>query len=443
MTQTTTATATGAADATATREHKKVLAGTLVGTTIEMYDFLIYAQAAAVVLAPLFIEPASKANPSIALILAWASIGVAFLFRPLGAIIGGHIGDRYGRKMVLVFSLVGMGTATMLIGFLPTYASIGVAAPLLLMLLRIVQGLAAGAEWGGAALMSVENAPDDRRGFYGSFPQLGVPLGMLLATTAMLITTLSIGNDAYMAWGWRIPFIFSIVLIAIGYIIRRTVDESPVFQQMKAESKHRTAPLPELFRNHWRLVLKAVFIFAGNNAAGFMVIAFFSSYGRKTLGMDPVVTMIATIIAGFFWTMFTLWSGILADRYGRVRVFMIGYAIQAPWLIVIWPLIETGNAGVYTMAIVALTLPLALTYGPTSALFAEMFPAAIRFSGASIGYGIGSIVGGAFAPMIAQILVDNTGKSWTIGVYLAILAVFSMIALAALPKGIEGRDLNA
>ncbi|WP_448851241.1 MFS transporter [Corynebacterium sp. 335C] len=443
MTQTTTAPAAADPRLHSTREQKKVLTGTLVGTTIEMYDFLIYAQAAALVLAPLFIEPASKANPSVALILAWASIGVAFLFRPLGAVIGGHIGDRYGRKMVLVFSLLGMGSATALIGFLPTYASIGVAAPLLLMLLRIIQGLAAGAEWGGAALMSVENAPDGKRGFYGSFPQLGVPLGMLLATSAMLVTTLWVGNDAYLEWGWRVPFIFSVVLIAIGYVIRRTVDESPVFQQMKAESKHRTAPLPELFRNHWGLVLKAIFIFAGNNAAGFMVIAFFSSYALKTLGMDPVVTMIATIIAGVTWTLFTLWSGVLADRYGRVRVFLIGYAIQIPWLLAIWPFIESGNAGVYTMAIVALTLPLALTYGPTSALFAEMFPAAIRFSGASIGYGIGSIVGGAFAPMIAQILIDSTGKSWTIGVYLAALSLLSIVALVLLPKGIEDRDLHA
>lgn len=441
MTQTTTR--TDGQMASTSREQKKVLAGTLVGTTIEMYDFLIYAQAAALVLAPHFIEPAAKASPSMALILAWASIGVAFLFRPLGAVVGGHIGDRYGRKAVLVFSLLGMGTATVVVGLLPTYETAGMIAPILLMLMRIIQGIAAGSEWGGAALMAVENAPDDRRGFYGAFPQLGVPLGMTLATISMLVTSLIVGQDAYMEWGWRVPFLLSVVLIAVGYLIRRTVDESPVFQQMKAESREQTAPLPVLFRNHWGLVLKSIFIFAGNNAAGYMVIAFFSSYARKNLGMDPNITMMTTVIAGIFWTFFTLWSGLLADKFGRVKVFTVGFVIQAIFLLAIWPFIESGNPGVYTMAVIALTLPLALTYGPTSALFAEMFPASVRFSGASIGYGIGSIVGGAFSPMIAQILLDSTGNAWSIGVYLTIMAVLAIIALVALPKGIEGRDLHA
>lgn len=424
------------------RERRKVLTGTLVGTTIEMYDFLIYAQAAGLVLAPLFLEPVEDESKVLARIIAWASIGISFLFRPLGAIVGGHVGDRYGRKMVLVFSLLGMGLATMLIGVLPTYAQAGAVAPVLLITLRICQGIFAGSEWGGAALMSVEHAPKEKRGLYGSFPQLGVPLGLFLATSASLGVLFFTGKEAYLDWGWRLVFLFSIVLVLVGYLIRRSVDESPVFQAMKEDSAERTAPLPDLFRNHWKPVIKAIFIFAGNNACGYMVIAFFPSYAINTLGMDQGNIMRATLVAAVAWTVFTLWSGILSDRFGRVQVFIVGFVLQAAWILALWPLIEAKDIWMYTIAVVVLTFPLALTYGPTSSLFAEMFPAGVRFSGASIGYAIGAIVGGAFAPMIAEILVDGTGKVWTIGIYLAAMTVPAIISLALLPRNLHERNLN-
>ncbi|MDN5682497.1 MFS transporter, partial [Corynebacterium glyciniphilum] len=255
----------------------------MVGTTIEWYDFFIYAQAAAFVFAPLFFEPVGSQS-TLAQIFSWASLGISFLFRPLGAVIAGHLGDRYGRKLLLVLTLVGMGLATALIGLLPTYASIGVGAPILLVLLRILQGLSAGGEWGGAALMAVEHAPREKRGWFGAYPQIGVPLGLILATTFMMVLTSSMSDDAFLSWGWRIPFLSSIILILTGYVIRRSVDESPVFVEMQARKKEASAPLSSLFRHHWRSVLLAALTFAGTNAVGYMIIAFFSSYGTSQLG---------------------------------------------------------------------------------------------------------------------------------------------------------------
>ncbi|HHT59268.1 MAG TPA: MHS family MFS transporter, partial [Corynebacterium stationis] len=239
-----------------TAEHKRVLAGSMVGTTIEWFDFFIYAQAAGLIFAAQFFDPVSNENPSLAQIISWASLGISFLFRPLGAILAGHLGDRMGRKPVLVITLLGMGAATMLMGLLPTYHAIGLAAPILLVLLRILQGMSAGGEWGGAALLTVEHAPNGRRGFFGSFPQIGVPMGMALATIFMLVLSAILSTEQFLAWGWRIPFLSSVVLIALGYFIRRAVEESPAFEEMQELKKDSSAPLAVLFKSHWGTVLK-------------------------------------------------------------------------------------------------------------------------------------------------------------------------------------------
>lgn len=422
------------------KQRRQVLTGTLVGTTIEFYDFLIYAQAAAIVLAPHFIEPAAQSNPQLSQILAWATLGISFLFRPLGAIVAGHIGDRYGRKMILVFTLIGMGAATFLIGLLPTYETIGVAAPIMLILLRVFQGIAAGGEWGGAALMSVEYAPMKKRGIYGAFPQAGVPLGLTLATASMLIVMAIVGKDAYMEWGWRVPFLLSFILVLIGYMIRRTVDESPVFQAMQAESAERSAPLPELLRNHWGKVIQGAFIFAAQQATGYLVIAFFASYAQKTLGYEPMVAWTGTLVAGVCWTIFMFMAGAWSDRIGRAKTFIIGYALIMIWEVVMWSLIDQGPV-LYVLTVAVLTLPLALTFGPQPAMYSEMFPAEVRYSGASISYAVGAILGGAFAPMIAQMIIDSTGNAAYISVYLVAMAIPALIALFLLPKGLEDRDL--
>ena len=427
---------------TVTSEHRKVLAGALVGTTIEWFDFFIYAQAAGMIFAAQFFNPATNSSPNLALIISWASLGISFLFRPLGAIIAGHLGDRLGRKPVLVLTLVGMGGATALIGVLPTYATIGIAAPILLVALRILQGLSAGGEWGGAALIAVEHAPTSRRGFFGAFPQVGVPAGMLLATLFMLLMTTALTPEQFEAWGWRVPFLFSIVLIGIGYLIRRLVEESPVFAEMEQMKKKSSAPLSELFRNHWRMVVTAAVIFAGVNAAGYLAIAYFLSYGTKVLEMDRTLLLGLTSLTAAAWIVATLFFGAVSDKLGRKRTFALGYLAMIAWAIPTWLLIDTANPLYFAVAVVVLGVLLGVTYGPQPALYAEMFPVEIRLSGVSISYAIGSIIGGAFAPMIAQMLLAETGTSLSIGVYIAVTSLLSLLAVLAVPAGIQGRDLN-
>ncbi|GGI44162.1 metabolite-proton symporter [Agromyces flavus] len=423
------------------KEERRVLAGTLVGTSIEWYDFFIYAQAAGLVLAPLFFAPLAESNPALAQVLSFATIGISFLFRPLGAIVAGWLGDKIGRKKMLVFTLILMGLSTSLIGFLPTYAAIGIAAPILLITLRILQGFSAGGEWGGAALMAVEHAPDKKRGFFGAFPQIGVPVGMILATFTLWIITSSMSQEAFLAWGWRIPFILSIVLIVVGYAIRRAVEESPVFQDLQRRQKESSAPLGQLFRHNTKNVILTAIIFIGNNAAGYLLIAFFATYAVTVLGMDRPTVLLATTLASFGWLGFTLWGGRLSDRLGRVRTFQIGYAFLALWAVPMWFLIDTGDIVWYFVALFVMTFGLGLSYGPQASLYAEMFPANVRYSGVSIGYALGAILGGAFAPMIAEWLMTSTGKSWTIGVYIAIAAIVSLIGVS-LVKETKGVDLR-
>lgn len=420
-------------------EERKVLAGTLVGTSIEWYDFFIYAQAAALVLAPLFLAPLSRENPALAQVLSFATIGISFLFRPLGAVVAGRLGDRLGRKKMLVLTLVMMGLSTSLIGFLPDYNAIGIAAPILLILLRILQGFSAGGEWGGAALMAVEHAPKNRRGLFGAFPQIGVPIGMILATFTLWALTSSMSKEAFLAWGWRVPFLLSIVLIVVGFVIRRAVEESPVFDELLRRRKESSAPLGELFRHHTRQVFLTAIIFIANNAAGYLLIAYFAAYASTALRMDRPSVLLATALASFGWLIFTLWGGHLSDRLGRVRTFQLGYILLAAWAIPMWFLIDSRNIALYFVALFVMTLGLGLSYGPQAALYAEMFPAKVRYSGVSIGYALGAVLGGAFAPMIADALLNQFHSSWVIGLYIAIAAIISFIGVSAVK---EPRDVD-
>ena len=415
-------------------EERRVLAGTMVGTTIEWYDFFIYAQAAGLVLAGLFFAPLAGENEPLAQLIAWASLGISFLFRPLGAIVAGHLGDRIGRKAMLVFTLVMMGAATALIGLLPTFDQIGVWAPILLIVLRILQGFSAGGEWGGAALMSVEHAPINKRGFFGAYPQIGVPVGLILATGVMILVTTSMSEEAFLSWGWRIPFLVSVLLIVVGWVIRRAVAESPVFKEMQTRKKESAAPLKQLFQNHSRQVILTALIFIANNAAGYMLIAFFSSYATKPaeaggLGMERTPVLIASTVAAVFWLASTMLGGILSDKIGRVRTFQFGYAFLFIWAIPMFLLIDTGDIVWFALSLIILASGLGFSYGPQAALYAEMFPAQVRYSGVSIGYALGAILGGAFAPLIAQLLLDETGQSFSIGIYLMALAAISFVAV--------------
>jgi len=420
-------------------EDRKVLAATLVGTAIEWYDYFIYAQAAGLVLGPLFFGPIARDNPGLAQLLSFATIGISFLFRPLGAAVCGHLGDRIGRKSMLVLTLLLMGASTAAIGLLPTYAQAGAVAPVLLIALRVLQGFSAGGEWGGAALMAVEHAPVARRGFFGAFPQVGVPLGMILATLVLLLLNAALGKEQFAAWGWRVPFLLSVVLIVVGAVIRRSVEESPVFLRMHERRRDSSAPLGRLFRHHSGAVLRAALIFVANNAAGYLLIAFFISYGQKALHLPAPQVLAACTLAAASWLACTLVGGLLADRIGRVRTFQLGYLLLALWAVPMWFLIDSGSIALFLVAAVVLALPLGLSYGPQAALYAEMFPAKVRYSGVSVGYAIGSILGGAFAATIAQWIIGSTGRSWLIGVYLIGLCVVSITAVSrgSDPMGID------
>jgi MFS family permease len=410
--------------------QRRVAAATLVGTTIEWYDFFIYATIAALVFGQLFFAPAGE---SFSQIVTFASVGISFLFRPLGAFLAGHYGDKLGRRVILMVTLIMMGAATTLIGLLPTYESIGIFAPLLLLLLRVLQGISAGGEWGGAVLMAVEHAPTERRGLAGSVPQLGVPLGLLLATavTALMTGVISPGEE-FLEWGWRWPFIGSIVLIVVGYLVRIAVDESPVFQEIAEAKERQSAPVLELFRKYWHLVILAALIFVGNNAVGYMSTGgFIPSYATgEEVGLDSTDVLIAMTVAAAVWLVSTLAAGWISDRIGRKLTYQIGYV----WLaLVVFPmfwLINTGELGLLYLALVLVCIGTGLTYGPQASLYSELFPASVRFSGVSISYAIGAILGGAFAPMIAQALLDATGTSTAISVYLLIAVLVALLAVS-------------
>ncbi|GAB3532363.1 MFS transporter [Arthrobacter tecti] len=412
------------------REDRKVVAGTMVGTTIEWYDFFIFAQAAGLIFAQLYFAPLNEDSPGLAQLVSWATIGISFFFRPLGAVVAGHLGDRIGRKAMLVFTLVMMGASTALIGLLPTYAQIGVAAPILLMLLRILQGFSAGGEWGGAALMAVEHAPVNKRGFWGAYPQIGVPVGMILATLVLFMLRASMSPEDFLAWGWRVPFLLSVVLIVVGYFIRMAVAESPVFKEMAERKQESSVPLAELFRHNTKQVLLTAAIFIANNAAGYLLIAFFSAYAQRELGMPGGPVLFATLLASFGWLIFTMYGGILSDRIGRVRTFQIGYALVFLWMIPLFMMIDTRSVLAYGVALFVLTIGLGLSYGPMSAMYAEMFPPNVRYSGIGIGYALGAIFGGAFAPLISEALLDGTGTSISISLYIMGLCVISFVGVS-------------
>jgi len=409
-------------------DRRRVVFATVVGTTVEWYDFFIYATAVGLVFGQLFFEPLG-ANSAL---IAFATVGVSFLFRPLGAFLAGHFGDKYGRKVVLMWTLILMGVATALIGVLPDYRTIGIMAPILLVLLRILQGISAGGEWGGAVLMAVEHAPKKRRGMFGASPQIGVPLGLLLASGVMALMAMIAPGDAFLEWGWRVPFLLSVVLILIGWYVRRRVEESPVFAELSARKEKAQMPIVQLFRTHALLVIIAALVFAGNNAVGYMTTGgYIQGYatnpdGPLALERGPVLWAVTG--SAVTWLLSTLAAGWFADRIGRRTTYLVGWALQLVGVFLLFPLVNTGDIWLLFAGLAILTLGLGFTYGPQAALYTELFPASIRFSGVSISYAIGAILGGAFAPLIATALVQATGSTQAVTWYLAGMTVVGLVA---------------
>ena len=410
-------------------DRRRVVFATVIGTTVEWYDFFIYAFAAGVVFANLFFEPMGK---DFAQIVSFFSVGVSFLFRPLGAFLAGHFGDRIGRRPMLVITLLLMGASTTLVGLLPTPAVIGVWAPVLLILLRVLQGISAGGEWGGAVLMAVEHAPRAKRGLFGAAPQIGVPIGLLLASMVLALMAQLAPGEAFTTWGWRVPFLLSIVLIGVGYWVRRRVSESPVFTEIAERKEETRMPIVQLLRHHLPLVIVAALVFAGNNAVGYMTTGGYMQHyatdpaGPIKLNPGPVFWVVA--LSGVSWLFFTWFGGWISDRLGRRTTYIIGWVLQLVGVFLLFPLTNVGTAGSFAAALVILTVGLGFTYGPQAALYAELFPASIRFSGVSISYALGAILGGAFAPLIAQSIFQNTHSTVGITWYLAGMTVIGLIA---------------
>ena len=422
-------------------DRRRVVFATVIGTTIEWYDFFTYATMAGLVFGALFFEPA---GPGVGTILAFVTVGLSFLFRPLGAFLAGHFGDKVGRRQVLVITLFGMGVATALIGVLPTYDTIGMAAPLLLIFLRIIQGISAGGEWGGAVLMAVEHAPRNKRGVFGAAPQVGVPLGLLLSSAVIAIISMIAPGDAFLEWGWRIPFLLSIVLILVGYWIRRTVEESPVFTEIAERAAQTKTPIVTLFKTYGVVVVLAALVFAGNNAVGYMTTGgWIQGYGTKGLGLTRPEVLWSVAIAAVVWLLTTWFAGSLSDRIGRRSTYILGWCLQLVGVFALFPLVNTGNMALFALGLSILSFALGFTYGAQAAFYTEMFPASVRFSGVSISYALGAILGGAFAPTVAEALLQATGGTMAITWYLAAMTVVGLLATLAfkdrsgIPLGID------
>lgn len=416
------------------RSIAKVALTASAGAAIEWYDFFIYGTAAALVFPRLFFP--ADLPLFVAQIAAFSTFAVGFIARPFGGVLFGHFGDLFGRKRALSIALFVMGVATTCVGLLPSYATAGVLAPLLLLVLRFVQGLAVGGQWGGAALLAIESAPGHRQGFYGSFVQIGVPIGVVLANFVFLIVGLVLPHDAFGSWGWRIPFLLSVALVGVGFYVHLRLEEPEAFEEAAAEAR-RTAgpsrfPLAEVLKNHWGNVLLAGGAFIANNTCFYVAITYAVAYGSTSVGVPEAVMLGAVLIGSIVMIPVLIACGALSDRYGRRGIFMWGAVLSGLWGFAMFPLIHTGSAVTITVAIGVELVLISLMYGPQAALFAELFPVKVRYSGASLGYQIGAVFGGGFAPIIATALFARFQSTWAIATYLFAMCVVSLISVAIL-----------
>ena len=407
---------------------RRVLGASLVGTAVEFYDFYIYATAAALVFGPLFFP---VEEPGLQLLLSYASFSVAFFARPLGAVAFGHYGDRVGRKSTLVASLLIMGLSTFLIAFLPTYSTVGWVAPALLCLLRFGQGFGLGGEWGGAALLAVENAPPGLRARYGMFPQLGAPVGFLASNGLFLLLGLFLTPRQFQAWGWRLPFLASALLVGVGLWVRLRLSETPAFAAARAEAPPPRVPLVELLRHHGRALFGGILAAVACFAIFYLTTAFALGYGTSKLGMARDTFLGLQLFAILFLAGGILVSGALSDRFGARSVLMAGCALTIVIALSIVPLLGSGEPARVALFLAGALFAMGLVYGPLGSWLPGLFPPLVRYSGASVAFNVAGILGGGLAPLIAQRLSDELGLQ-AVGWYLAGCALLSLLGLAGL-----------
>ncbi|MFK7916360.1 MAG: MFS transporter, partial [Pseudomonadales bacterium] len=415
----------------------------LAGTSIEWYDFFLYATAAALIFPTLFFSP--DMPPAIGLIASFSTFAVGFLARPIGGVLFGHYGDRYGRKKALVVAMLLMGGATTLIGLLPGYATLGVAAPLLLMLLRFAQGLAIGGQWGGAMLLVTENAPVKRRGFYGAYAQAGAAVGMIMANLAFLGVTYWLAPDEFMEWGWRLPFLFSIVLIGLSLYVQYTMEETPEFHRLQAASAARaadsdivaqTSPVLQAARKYPREILLAAGAFLAVQVTFYILVAFLLAYGTNEAGLalPRSVLLIAVLIGSVVQIPALFIASAYSDRHGRRGVYMLGAALMAVYGFVLFPLVDTGSPVLIVLAMALGQILIGMMYGPQAAFLAEMFSAEVRYSGVSLGYQIGAILGGALAPIVATALLARYQSTIGVSIYIALACLITLVSVYLLKE---------
>jgi metabolite-proton symporter len=410
---------------------RKVIVASLIGTSLEWYDFFLYGTASALVFNKLFFP---NFDPLVGTLLAFATYAVGFIARPLGGLVFGHFGDRVGRKQVLIVTLLIMGIATFLIGALPTYQAIGVAAPILLVVLRFVQGLGLGGEWGGAVLMSLVHGAPDRRGLNASWPQVGVPVGNLLAAGVLGLLNLLLTEDAFLSWGWRIAFFLSGALVLVGLWIRMTITESPLFEEVESAGEKARMPLIEVIKRHPRGLLVAMGARLGTDVAFYTFTLYILTFLTANLGLPRSVGLNAVLIGSAVQIALIPLFGGLSDRYGRRPVYALGAVSAAVWAFVFFPLLSTRSPVVIVLATVVALITHAAMYGPQAAFIAELFSTELRYSGASMGYQIAGVLGGGIAPLVSIALAGATGTAFAVSFYVLAMVVLTLIALWAAPE---------
>jgi metabolite-proton symporter len=416
---------------TVRQQRRRAVLASTVGTTIEWYDFFLYGTAAALVFPKLFFPGSSEFA---GILLAFSTQFVGFAARPIGAAIFGHYGDRVGRKATLITTLMLMGIATFLIGLLPGYETLGIAAPIILTLLRIAQGLGVGGEWGGSVLMSMEWGENHRRGLMASWPQLGVPMGLLLSTGMVRIMSGVTSTDAFNSWGWRIPFLLSIVLVGIGLYVRLRVMESPQFSEVKKAEKVRKQPFLEVLKEHPLEILTSAFVRMAEQAPFYIFITFVLTYGTTILKMDRNELLNYTLVAAAVGLISVPFFGFLSDKIGRRLMYGIGIVCMALYAFPYFGLLNTKVAALALVAIVVSLIVHDMMYGPQAALIAESFGTDLRYSGAGLGYQLASVIAGGPAPLIAAAILNATNSSTGISWYIVGCCVVSMIALVLMPQ---------
>jgi metabolite-proton symporter len=424
----------------------RVVAASMAGTTVEWYDFFLYGVAAAVVFPAVFFP---SNDPAVGTLLALGTFAIGFIARPLGGLVFGHYGDILGRKKLLVISLVAMGVATFAIGLLPGYATIGIAAPLLLTLLRLVQGFAIGGEWGGAVLIVSEHGDPARRGYWASWPQAGVPFGQLLANALLFLLAAVQSEEAFQSWGWRIPFLLSAVLVLIGLYIRLSIEESPIFKEAQAKAAELAAagekevvPILDVFRRYPREVFTAMGARFVENVCYYIFTVVITSYVVQRLGLPSSFVLGAVLIgAAVHLAVIPVW-GALSDRFGRKPIYLLGAAGVGVWAFVFIALVDTRNFALTTLAVVVGLVFHAAMYGPQAAFLSEMFGTKVRYSGVSIGYQLASVVAGGLAPLIAVALYTSFDSGYAVSVYVALSALLTIVAVASYGET-RDRDLAA